>query len=280
MPTPFGRILILTKARHEQAQELGCRIQQWLAGKETHSEIRPNDESEGLLHFGGNPPDMILVLGGDGTMLSVARRLGDHSIPLLGLNLGQVGFLTELSPEDWEEGLNRILAGHYLLSARIMLDYRLWRGKDVLGKGRVVNDLVVGRGGMARLVALRLWCGAADLGRMRADGLVVSTPQGATAYAVAAGGPLISPELKVVEICPVCPFLSHFRPLVLPSREHIEIEVDQASGDVYLTLDGQSGRELRIGDRISIAEAERPLLFIQPSESHYINKLKKKGYIS
>lgn len=280
MPTPFGRILILTKARHQQAYELGCRIQQWLAGRGAQSEIRHNDECDGQLQFRGTPPDMILVLGGDGTMLSVARRLEGHSMPLLGLNLGQVGFLTELNPEAWKQGLSSILEGSYALSQRIMLNYTLERGGAVCGQGRVVNDLVVGRGGMARLVALQLWCGGVDLGTMRADGLVVSTPQGATAYAVAAGGPLISPELKVVEICAVCPFLSHFRPLVLPSEERIEIEVGQASGDVYLTLDGQSGRELRIGDRISIEEAERPLLFIQPSDSHYIQKLKTKGYIS
>jgi NAD+ kinase len=238
-----------------------------------------NEEGENRLPVDGEPPDLILVLGGDGTMLSVARKMGEAQVPLLGLNLGQVGFLTELSPEGWEDLLGAVLNQEFTLSQRIVLKYHVLRDERLLDQGRVVNDLVVGRGGMARLIRLRMWYDQVELANLRADGLIVSTPIGSTAYAVAAGGPLISPELEVLEVSPVCPFLSAMRPLVLPSKGTLRLQVESPTTEVFLTLDGQSGYPLQPGDLVEVSEGEQRLYFVQPRQSDYIRKLKVKGYL-
>ncbi|HMB30227.1 MAG TPA: NAD(+)/NADH kinase [Desulfohalobiaceae bacterium] len=272
-------ILILTKAQDKKALILGQRIQKWLKGVNIESTIKDNQVDAGQMILSSPLPDLILVLGGDGTMLSVARQLGEYEIPFLGLNLGQVGFLTELSPDGWEKVFREILAKEFTLSPRIILDYKIVRENKLLEKGQVVNDVVIGRGGTARLVRLRLWYDQEEIGSFRADGVIVSTPVGSTAYAVAAGGVVISPELEVMEICPICPFRDELKPMILPGRQTVSVLVEQSSSDVYLTMDGQTGTALYPGDVVKISEAEKKLLFIQPVRHNYIQKLRHKGYI-
>jgi NAD+ kinase len=280
MENAFSHIAIVTKESHEQARDLGDRIGRWLAERGVGVQILINDQNGEGLCLEDPGPDLILVLGGDGTVLSVARKLDrGPDVPLLGLNLGQIGFLTELSPEGWQEGLAKVLAGEYSLFPKVILQYAVERDREHIEQGKVVNDLVVGRSGLARLIGLRVWCGEEELGRLRADGMIVSTPIGSTAYAVAAGGALIGPDLRAMELCPVNPFMSRFRPLILASDNTVTIEVDHETRDVLLTLDGQSGSRLEAGDRVTIREAERPLRFLQPSGSSYIRKLRNKGYL-
>ena len=280
MENAFSHIAIVTKESHDQARELGDRIGRWLAERGVGVQILSNDQNGQGLCLEGPGPDLILVLGGDGTVLSVARKLDrGPDVPLLGLNLGQIGFLTELSPQGWQDGLAKVLVGEYSLFPKVILQHAVERDGEPIAQGRVVNDLVVGRSGLARLIGLRIWCGEEELGRLRADGMIVSTPIGSTAYAVAAGGALIGPDLRAMELCPVNPFMSRFRPLILASDNTVTIEVDHESRDVLLTLDGQSGSRLQGGDRVVIREAERPLRFLQPSGSNYIRKLRKKGYL-
>ncbi len=272
-------ILILTKAGDNKALMLGRKIQKWLQEGNIDSTIKDNRVDTGKMILSSPLPDLILVLGGDGTMLSVARQLCGYEIPFLGLNLGQVGFLTEISPDGWEEVFEEILANEFTLSPRIMLEYRIIRDKTLLEKGQVVNDVVIGRGGTARLIRLRLWYDQEEIGSFRADGVIISTPIGSTAYAVAAGGVVISPELEVMEVCPICPFRDEFKPIILPGDKTVSILVEQSSSDVYLTMDGQTGTALLPGDMIKISEAEKKLLFLQPLRNNYIQKLRHKGYI-
>ena len=280
MENAFSHIAIVTKESHDQARELGDRIGRWLAERGVGVQILSNDQNGQGLCLEEPGPDLILVLGGDGTVLSVARKLDrGPDVPLLGLNLGQIGFLTELSPQGWQDGLAKVLVGEYSLFPKVILQHAVERDGEPIAQGRVVNDLVVGRSGLARLIGLRIWCGEEELGRLRADGMIVSTPIGSTAYAVAAGGALIGPDLRAMELCPVNPFMSRFRPLILASDNTVTIEVDHESRDVLLTLDGQSGSRLQGGDRVVIREAERPLRFLQPSGSSYIQKLRNKGYL-
>ena len=280
MENAFSHIAIVTKESHDQARELGDRIGRWLAERGVGVQILSNDQNGQGLCLEEPGPDLILVLGGDGTVLSVARKLDrGPDVPLLGLNLGQIGFLTELSPQGWQDGLAKVLVGEYSLFPKVILQHAVERDGEPIAQGRVVNDLVVGRSGLARLIGLRIWCGEEELGRLRADGMIVSPPIGSTAYAVAAGGALIGPDLRAMELCPVNPFMSRFRPLILASDNTVTIEVDHESRDVLLTLDGQSGSRLQGGDRVVIREAERPLRFLQPSGSNYIRKLRKKGYL-
>ncbi|MCF8085743.1 MAG: NAD(+)/NADH kinase [Desulfohalobiaceae bacterium] len=280
MEHSFSQVAIVTKERHDQARELGDHIGRWLTERGVGVQILANEQNRALLPLEGAPPDLILVLGGDGTVLSVARKLDQGpDVPLLGLNLGQIGFLTELSPEGWREGLAHVLEGGFSLFAKVILQYNVQREGRTMERGKVVNDLVVGRSGLARLIGLRMWCNAEELGRIRADGMIVSTPIGSTAYAVAAGGALVSPDLRAMELCPVSPFMSCFRPLILGSGNTVTIEVDGPSGEALLTLDGQAGNRLESGDRVVISEAERPLRFVQPSGNSYIQKLRNKGYL-
>jgi NAD+ kinase len=280
MEHTFSRVAIVTKEHHDRARELGDHIGRWLTERGVGVQILANEQSRASLPIEGAPPDLILVLGGDGTVLSVARKLDrGPDVPLLGLNLGQIGFLTELSPEGWREELARVLEGGFSLIAKVILQYSLERAGRTVEQGKVVNDLVVGRSGLARLIGLRMWCNQEELGRIRADGVIVSTPVGSTAYAVAAGGALISPDLRAMELCPVSPFMSRFRPLILGSGNRVTIEVDGPSGEALLTLDGQAENRLEAGDRVVISEAARPLQFVQPTGSSYIQKLRKKGYL-
>lgn len=279
MPQPIHRVDVVTKTGNKQAFALGFEIRTSLEALGVSASIFQNSEYENPEQRGKPRPDMVLVLGGDGTLLSVVRTLGDRQVPVLGMNFGQVGFLTELSPEGWQASLEKIVLGDYHLSPRIMLHYDLLREGSLIEQGRVANDLLVGRGGTARLIRLRLWAETAAMGTVRADGLIVSTPVGSTAYAAAAGGALISHELKVMEICAVCPFMSGFKPLILPSRTRVTIQVEPSSSEVYLTLDGQSGTRLRAGDRITIRESQISLQSVQLARDTYIQKLCQKGYL-
>lgn len=279
MVQPITHLDIITKNGHDQAHALGLRIRDHLKPMGLSVSVFRNSEYKPWTHKLSDSPEMILVLGGDGTLLSVLRKRGEHQVPVLGMNFGQVGFLTELTPQDWTKALEAIVKGQYYLSSRIMLHFELQRKGQLLESGRVVNDLLVGRGQTARLIKLHLWTEGGDMGTVRADGLIVSTPIGSTAYAVAAGGSLIHPELEVMEICAVCPFMNGLKPLILPSKSCLSLQVEPSSSEVYLTLDGQSGTRLMADDLISIRESEVRLHFVQIHQDSYINKLRIKGYL-
>jgi len=269
---------LITKSGHEQANRLGMVIQDWLQKQGCHALIVPSDTYAHTVPGCSSLPDMILVLGGDGTLLRVASRVAELGLPVLGINFGRVGFLTALCPEDWETALSQILQGRYRLSPRIVLGYELWRNGSCIQEGRFVNDLVVGRSGLARLIRLSLWYEEELMSRLRADGIIVSTPVGSTAYVAAAGGALISPELEVMEICPVCPFMSDFRPLILPSRERISIRMDSSTPESFVTLDGQSGWPLQEGDVMSIQASQSRFRLIEPEQFSFVDHLQRAGY--
>jgi NAD+ kinase len=160
-----------------------------------------------------------------------------------------------------------------------MLAFDLIRSGRSVASGQVANDLVVGRGGMARLIDFRLRVEAKELGRVRADGVIVATPIGSTAYAVAAGGALLSPELDVMQVCPICPFQSKMRPVVLPSRLELDIELEAETPEGYLTIDGQWGCGLKPGDLVQVREAASRLWFLETQPGAYVEKLQAKGYL-
>ncbi len=279
MDSSISYVYILTKSRQEKSYALGCDIMNWLKARGVKAQVQDHELFQNGIGQGTGRPDLILILGGDGTMLSVARKIGLQEIPMLGLNMGQVGFLTELCTEKWSYILQDVLNGCFSISPRIVLDYQVLRDCAVLHQGRVVNDLVISRGGMARLARLKISYGPSEMSELRADGLLISTPTGSTAYAVAAGGALISPELEVVEVCPICPFLSGFKPVVLPSHESLQVDVLSPSPDMFLTQDGQAGLPLLAGDKILINQSPGRLFFVQPHGSNYVKKLRLKGYL-
>ena len=212
--------------------------------------------------------DLVITLGGDGTILRAARMAARHSVPILGLNLGRLGFLAEMEPGDWREKLRRVLAGEYWLEERIMLRAELWRGGNALGDFEALNDVVIGRASFARVVRLATYIDGSYLTTYVADGLIVATPTGSTAYALSAGGPILPPELRNILIIPVAPYLSLDRAIVLSEGAKVEIRVS-TDHRAILTVDGQIHAELEDADRVIIGASPHICRFVRLQDRAY-----------
>ena len=199
--------------------------------------------------------DMLIVLGGDGTLLAAARLMGERNIPILPVNLGALGFLTSVTLEAMYPVLEQALAGEARLSERVMLDAQVVRNGKTIQRTRALNDAVLNKAAMARIIDLELHVDGEFVCNYKADGLIVSTPTGSTAYSLAAGGPIVYPIVSAFVITPICPHTLTNRPLVIPDTAHIEIGFSAGESPVYLTLDGQVGTELAPGDRVIAAAA-------------------------
>ncbi len=272
-------IVIVHGSGNDLAANMSRQIRQWLAGEGRKARIVASDKETVHCVSTWEGADMILTLGGDGTLLAVARAVQDLGIPILGLNLGKVGFLTELSPTDWRESLTLILRGEYEMSRRLVISFHVLRRGQEYYRGYAINDLVISCGSLARMIRLDMWYGTDHLGSVRADGMIVATPTGSSGYSISAGGPLIYPELNVFALTPICPFLHAFRPMVLPFENDLRILVQGADTDVYLTQDGQTGVVLAAGDNIFASRAEKRLNLIRSLHSQYAHKLKSKGFV-
>lgn len=220
--------------------------------------------------------DLIMVLGGDGTLLSVARLVGEREIPILGVNLGTLGFLTEVSRAELERAIKRIIKGEYSLEKRLMLKAEIWRNYKKIEEHRVLNDVVINKGALARIIELETYIDNNLVTLFKADGLIVSTPTGSTAYNLSAGGPIIYPTLECMVLTPICPHTLTNRPIVLPGSSIIEVRLKSESQDVYLTLDGQVGMNLQKDDRITITKASSKTLLVIPPERNYFEILRTK----
>ena len=223
--------------------------------------------------------DLLLVLGGDGTIISVARRILDRSIPVAGINFGRVGFLAELTTTTWQGALEVGLAQGILLEKRMTLQYSLEREGAILQEGEVINDAVITRGTCARLVRLNLLLDNYPVMCLRSDGLIMSTPTGSTGYCCSAGGSLLTPGLNAFAVAAICPFLNAFSPLVLGAESCFEVHLDDPGLDVFLTLDGQETLPLRVGDRLKVTGRPEGLLFAITGTENYVDKLRRSGFI-
>lgn len=222
--------------------------------------------------------DMIVVLGGDGTYLSVARLMGKRSIPVLGVNLGQLGFLTEIKRSEAYGVLKAILQGKKpKISYRSLLRVQLLRGKKVLIDSPVVNDAVISKGAIARIIGMQISTQGKLLNSMRADGLIVATPTGSTAYSLAAGGPIVEPSLGAMILAPICPHSLTQRPLVISDDLEIEISLSHKPGQVLLTLDGQEAITMQEEDVVKIQKFKNhPLELISSPTRDYFSLLREK----
>jgi NAD+ kinase len=220
--------------------------------------------------------DLILVLGGDGTMIATARLMGDTEVPVLGVNYGGLGYLAEFRIEELYEALESILAGNYRLDKRVMLDVKLLRGDQEVTRNRVLNDVVINKSALARIIEIEAKLNQQFVNSFRADGLIVSTPTGSTAYNLSAGGPVIFPSMNAVVITPICPFTLSNRPIVVPDDAAIELLLKTEQEDVALTLDGQVGFELQVDDRITIRKSKTIFNLVQPANRNYFDVLRDK----
>ena len=224
------------------------------------------------------PPgvDLVIVLGGDGTLLSVARAVGEGEIPILAVNLGGLGFMMTTGPQELIPHLERVVAGNYQTERRSVLSTEILRDGKSLGVHGALNDVVVNKGAVARLLLMDAFVDGEFVCSYRADGLIVSTPTGSTAYSLSAGGPVIYPSVAAVCVTPICPHTLTNRPLMLPDTSTVEIVLRGGERDSYLTIDGQVGIELKLQDRIRTRLAGHCVRTIQPGRLRFFEVLRSK----
>lgn len=219
--------------------------------------------------------DLAVVIGGDGTLLTVARGLVDYGIPLVGVNSGRLGFLTDLTTETMFDAMDKIMEGEYTLEQRFLLGVSVWREGKKIHEGRALNDVVVSKGALARLIELDLHIDHQFMNRQRSDGLIVSTPTGSTAYALSAGGPLMSPTMDAIALVPVSPHTLSNRPFVINSRSRVEVTLVQAE-DARVHFDGISQIDLIPGDKVVIERLQKTVSLLHLQGHSYFDVLHEK----
>jgi NAD+ kinase len=223
-------------------------------------------------HHLADRADLIVVLGGDGTMLGVARLIAGRPIPILGVNLGGLGFLTEVTIKEAREALARVLKGKYDVDARIMLEASVMRASQSLDRSetfQALNDVVVSKGPLGRMLQLEVLADRKPFCSYRADGLIISTPTGSTAYALSAGGPIIYPTLGVIVLAPICPHTLTNRPVVLPDTFEIEVRVRAPDHDTTFIVDGQESAQLGEADSILIRRGADQVSLVRSEHAYF-----------
>jgi NAD+ kinase len=220
--------------------------------------------------------DLLIVLGGDGTFLSAARLIGGKSVPIIGVNLGSLGFLTEVTREEIYPVLDRVLKGDFEIEDRMMLDIKVLREGEKIAGHKVLNDVVVNKGALARIIDLDVKINNQFVTSYRSDGLIISTPTGSTAYSLAAGGPIVYPSLHALILAPICPFNLTNRPIIIPDSVSIEIQLATDYEDVHITLDGQVGLGMKYKDVLEIKRSQEGIKMIKISEKNHYEILRKK----
>ncbi len=225
----------------------------------------------------GEQCDLAIVVGGDGTLLTAARSLAEYDVPLLGVNLGRLGFLTDISPAEMIERLDEILAGQYQTDERFLLHSYIEREGESLNHSDAFNDVVVHKLSMARMIELTTYVDGKFVNAQRLDGLIIATPTGSTAYALSAGGPIIHPSLNALALVPVSPHTLSYRPLMLAGDSRIEIVISNTTlNNAQVTCDGQTNYALVIGDRIVVHKKQQPVHLIHPMNYDYYDILRAK----
>ena len=262
-------LAIVSKKHKQSAWQAGQELQQWCGARGVQSVHLENEPEP---HVPPLPPETagIVVLGGDGTLLSVARHYASLEIPILGVNVGGLGFLTEISLDELYPSMEQVLEGRYAVEERMMLTARLLRQGQVSWEKHLLNDAVINKGALARIVELATWIDGEYLTTYRADGLIVSTPTGSTAYTLSAGGPIVYPTLRHIILIPICPFTLSNRPIILPDTVTVAVTFEEEVHDAYLSLDGQEGQALQREDRVELSVAPQNLkLILSPHRSYF-----------
>jgi NAD+ kinase len=225
----------------------------------------------------GENCDLIIVVGGDGTLLNAARDLVDYKVPLLGINLGRLGFLADVTPSELEESLDQIFSGIYKEDQRTLLQATVIRDGEQISHNTAFNDVVLHTRNVARMIEYETYINEQFVNVTRSDGLIVSTPTGSTAYALSGGGPIVHPELKALVLVPICPHTMSHRPIVVDADNKIEIIVSESNqAHAQCTCDGQVDLALQNGDRIVIEKKEHPIRLIHPASYNYFKLLRAK----
>ena len=269
------RFLSIVVKNNPQARKAGETLQHWLSVRGVQAALLVNEPEP---DFPPLPPEteIIVVFGGDGTLLSAARHYGQEGTPILGVNVGGLGFLTAVGLDKLYPILERVIRGDFVVEERMQLLGTLIRQGEKVCEQSVLNDVVINKGALARIVEFKTYIDCEYLTTYRADGLIVSTPTGSTAYTLGAGGPIVFPTLENIILIPICPFTLTNRPLILPDSFVITVVLDDRSRDVYLTFDGQLGVRLQPKDIVEIKKCPQSIRLIKSPDKSYFEILRTK----
>jgi NAD+ kinase len=282
-PSAFQTIGIISRPRRSNLAKVVPGLLHWFEARgiralyDNETATSLNDASAGLSREQvAEQSQLLLVLGGDGTLLAAARVAAPLGIPILPINMGSLGFLTSFQLEDLYPALEETLAGHFASSERVMLSVELHRNKQIIERQSVLNEAVIHKGELARMIEMELMIDSGFVCRYRVDGLIVATPTGSTAYSLSAGGPIVHPSVESWIITPICPHTLSDRPVVVRDSSIVEIAVSPRSESVFLTLDGQTGIPMEPEDHLVMRRAAERLRLIQPPKKSYFEILHRK----
>jgi NAD+ kinase len=275
MAKRIRKVVIFVNSIKEEAREIQGGVAEYCRARGSEVQVLP---VEGAATPSVDPDvELAITLGGDGTLLYGARALAGADIPILAVNLGDFGFITEITHHEWTEALDKYLAGRLGVSKRIMFVAEVYRGGRLLTSFRGLNDAVVRSSRFSRIVRLRVRLSQTLVVRYRADGVIVATPTGSTAYSMSAGGPILHPEMDAFVLNPICPFTLSNRPIVVPGSESLEVEVeDRQRTDVILVTDGQENVALEPGDRVVVSRSDRHSWIILSDRRNFYEVLRTK----
>ncbi len=273
----FSSVGVIYKHHFEPARIEAQRLAAWIAEKGIAVFQDSMDTTSAANGCVGEPSSIphdvgcVVVLGGDGTLLGAARKVGKYGVPILGVNLGSLGFLTEIPLKRLYPAMEMLLKGELEVESRLMLEAKIEREQQDMGCFNVLNDVVINKGALARILDLDVHINDQFLTTFRADGLIVSTPTGSTAYNLSAGGPILYPTMSNLILTPICPFTLTNRPIILPDSDIVHISMMKESEEkVTLTVDGQVGFDLMYGDRVMIYKSEKRInLFKSPDQTYF-----------
>lgn len=277
----FRRVGVVAKAASRDAIHTAHELSEWLRRRDLEvvldeaalrAQTGPRPQAGEVAFRSQDSYDLVVVLGGDGTLLSVARTL-TPGVPILGVNLGNLGFLTEVNRGELYPALVRVLDGDFQTEERPLLEVELRRRGGGSSVFRVLNDAVVNKSALARIIQLTLQVDGHLIARYRSDGIIISTPTGSTAYNLSAGGPIVHPLLPVVLLTPICPHALSLRPIVVPSEGLIEVTLETPREEVYLTLDGQEGTSLGQGDTVRATRSKDVVRLVKVSSRSFYDQL-------
>jgi NAD+ kinase len=281
--SPFKTIGIISRPRRSNLPGVIPELLRWLRQRgitpiyDAESASSLTDGTHGTpRHELVEQSDLLLVLGGDGTLLATAREAAARAVPVLPINMGSLGFLTSFTVDELYPALENVLAGHATINERVLLLVERVNCGQVVTQQRVLNEAVVHKGTLARMIELELYIDESFVCRYRADGLIAATPTGSTAYSMSAGGPIVHPAVESILITPICPHTLSDRPVVVRDTSLIELRISAGSDSVFLTLDGQTGVPMQTGDRVRITRSPERLKLIQPPNKTYFEILRSK----
>jgi NAD+ kinase len=285
---PISRVGILAKSRLHAATPHLLEIGEWLSARGVRAVFE--SETAALMPSAADRQvedkdslakdvDMVLVLGGDGTLLSMADCIGEagSGIPILGVNFGSLGFLTEVTLPELYRALDSAIGGRAYIEERLMLQATTKRDGQVFAKSLALNDAVITKAARSRMIDLSVSVGDEFVTRVKADGLIIATPTGSTAYNLAAGGPIVEPSVDALLLTPIAPHTLTNRPIVIPAASLVRVQPNMADRDeVFVTFDGQAGFQLQAGDEIQVRRSDKTLRLIRPSTRSYFEVLRTK----